>query len=137
MNTDLHFTYKVRQALNESIDNLPASSLDRLASARKQALSRKKQPSGLLQLARRGLLAGQHAGQAVFDAPFSWMGRMTVVAPIVLVVAGLAGIFHYEQQQRIQDLAEIDALVLADELPLDAYLDHGFNAYLTEKRTVQ
>jgi hypothetical protein len=137
MNTDLQFAYKVRQALNEGTDNLPASSLDRLASARKQALSHKKQSSGLLRLARRGLLAGQSAGQAVFDAPFSWMGRMGVVAPILLVAAGLIGIFQYEQQQRISDLAEIDALVLADELPLDAYLDHGFNAYLTEQQPVQ
>ena len=37
-----------------------------------------------------------------------------------------------EQQERIADLAEIDAAVLSDELPLDAYLDHGFNAYLSQ-----
>jgi hypothetical protein len=42
-------------------------------------------------------------------------------------------IFEYEQQERISDLAEIDALVLSDELPLSAYLDHGFNAYLAKQ----
>jgi hypothetical protein len=32
----------------------------------------------------------------------------------------------------VADLAELDAAVLSDELPLSAYLDHGFNAYLTQ-----
>lgn len=57
---------------------------------------------------------------------------MGVAVPMLVLVAGLAGIYQYEQQQRIADLAEIDAAVLSDELPLSAYLDHGFNAYLTQ-----
>ena len=43
------------------------------------------------------------------------------------------GIYQAEQQQRISELAELDAAVLSDELPLSAYLDHGFNAYLTKR----
>ncbi|HWW72169.1 MAG TPA: DUF3619 family protein, partial [Duganella sp.] len=43
MNTDdLNFAYKVRHALNERLDDLPASTTDRLAQARKLALARKK-----------------------------------------------------------------------------------------------
>ncbi|HZV65746.1 MAG TPA: DUF3619 family protein, partial [Telluria sp.] len=43
MNSDnINFAYKVRHALNENLDNLPASTVDRLASARKIAVSRKK-----------------------------------------------------------------------------------------------
>jgi hypothetical protein len=34
-------------------------------------------------------------------------------------------------------LAELDAAVLADELPLTAYLDHGFNAYLESQQRQQ
>jgi hypothetical protein len=30
-------------------------------------------------------------------------------------------------------VAELDAAVLSDELPLSAYLDHGFNAYLENR----
>jgi hypothetical protein len=43
MNTDdLNFAYKVRHALNDKLDDLPASTTDRLAQARKMALARKK-----------------------------------------------------------------------------------------------
>ncbi len=52
--------------------------------------------------------------------------------PLLVLVAGMVGIYQYEKQQRIEDIAELDAAVLSDELPLSAYLDHGFNAYLSQ-----
>lgn len=43
MNTDdINLAYKIRHALNENLDALPASTTDRLAAARARALSRKK-----------------------------------------------------------------------------------------------
>ena len=45
----------------------------------------------------------------------------------------MGGIYHHEQQRRIAEIAELDAAVLSDELPLSAYLDHGFNAYLANQ----
>lgn len=128
MNTDdLNFAYKVRHALNEHADNLPASTADRLASARKLALSRKK-PN-----AASGISQRQLAGGLGSFFSFSFLGRMAVVVPLLALVVGLAGIYQYEEEQRIAELAELDAAVLSDELPLTAYLDNGFNAYL-EKR---
>ncbi|MFX6226163.1 DUF3619 family protein, partial [Acinetobacter baumannii] len=44
-----------------------------------------------------------------------------------------AGIYQHENAKRVSYLADIDAAVLSDELPLSAYLDHGFNAFLAEK----
>jgi hypothetical protein len=135
MNTDdLNFAYKVRHALNEQLDDLPASTTDRLAQARKLALARKKAHVDVpltvrapkAELATAGGLGG------FLSQPFSWLGRMSVALPMLLLVAGLVGVYHYEEQQRIADLAELDAAVLSDELPLSAYLDHGFNAYLTQ-----
>ena len=124
---DLNFAYKVRHALNEHAEHLPASTTDRLASARKSALARKKADAPV-RIAERQL-----AGNSGSWFSFSTLGRMAVVAPLVVLVAGLAGIYQYEEQQRIAELAELDAAVLSDELPLTAYLDTGFNAYL-EKR---
>jgi hypothetical protein len=67
----------------------------------------------------------------------SGLGRIAVAVPLMAAVFGLAGIYQYEQQQRIADLAELDAAVLSDELPLTAYLDHGFNAYLASQPQAQ
>ena len=128
MNTDdTNFAYKVRHALNARLDDLPAPTVDRLASARKMALSRKKAhaPAKLAQLS-----FASNVG-AFFS--FSSLGRAGVAIPLLALVAGLAGVYQYEQERRIEELAELDAAVLSDELPLTAYLDHGFNAYLAQR----
>ena len=125
---DLNFAYKVRHALNEHAEHLPASTVDRLAAARKAALAGKK-PDAPARLAQR-----QIAGNIGSLFSFSTLGRMAVVVPLLALVAGLAGIYQHEQQQRISEMAELDAALLSDDLPLTAYLDTGFNAYL-EKRT--
>jgi hypothetical protein len=125
MNTDdINLAYRVRHALNENLDNLPASTTERLAAARTRALSRKKADAPARRQEARPLFN--------FGALFSpsGLGRIAVAAPLVALVAGLAGVYQYEQQQHIAELAELDAAVLSDELPLTAYLDHGFNAYL-------
>ncbi|MGE5622181.1 MAG: DUF3619 family protein [Bacillota bacterium] len=128
---ELNFAYKVRHALNETTENLPASTVERLSAARKIALARKKKDSPLRVLVSPRRLAGE-AG-SFFNMRFAWLARMGLILPLIVVAAGLTGIYEYEQQRRINETAEIDAAVLADELPLSAYLDHGFNAYLAKR----
>lgn len=133
MNTDdINLAYKLRHALNENLDALPASTTERLAAARALALSRKKADA----------LAGKRAaGRRFFDLGFhlsgAGLGRLGVAIPMIALVFGLGGLYQYEQQQRIAELAELDAAVLSDELPLTAYLDHGFNAYLESQQRQQ
>lgn len=133
MNTDeINFAYKVRHALNEQLDNtLPAATADRLAAARAAALSRKKADSPARVRATERRLAGGFGG--VFNEPLSWFTRIGTVVPMLALAAGLIGMYQFEQQVHISEIAEIDAAVLADELPLTAYLDHGFNAYLSSR----
>lgn len=128
MNTeDINFAYKVRHALNAKLDDLPVSTAERLASARKLAIARKKAHAPA-RLARRQLVGD-------FGGLLSWslLGRAGVAIPLLALVAGLAGVYQYEQERRIEEIAELDAAVLSDELPLTAYLDHGFNAYLAQR----
>jgi hypothetical protein len=47
-------------------------------------------------------------------------------------VFGLMGIYQFEQRQQIIESAAIDAEVLTDDLPLSAYLDNGFGAFLAK-----
>lgn len=131
MNTEeLNFAYKVRHALNERLEDLPPATTDRLAQARQMALARKKPDAAARRTAPvvRGELAGVQGG----NWSFSWFNRMGVALPLLVLVAGLIGIYQYEQQEHIAEIAELDAAVLSDELPLSAYLDHGFNAYLNQ-----
>ncbi|SFU87226.1 DUF3619 family protein [Pseudoduganella namucuonensis] len=128
MNTeDLNFAYRVRHALNEKLDELPASTTDRLAAARQAAMARKK--AHVPVRVTQSELATAGAG-GFFSSPFNWLGRMSVAVPLLVLGVGMVGLYQYEEQQRIAELAELDAAVLSDELPLSAYLDNGFNAYL-------
>jgi hypothetical protein len=126
MNTDdINLAYKIRHALNDNLDGLPASTTERLAAARARAMARKKVDAPARKLQTRPLL-NVHALLSM-----SGLGRIAVAVPMLAAVFGLAGLYQYEQQQRIAELAELDAAVLSDDLPLTAYTDHGFNAYVT------
>jgi hypothetical protein len=57
--------------------------------------------------------------------------RFALAWPLAALVISLVGIAYWEDQQRTAELADIDAAMLSDDLPLNAYLDHGFNAYLS------
>ena len=137
MNTDdINLAYKLRHALNENLDALPASTTERLAAARALALSRKKPDA-----ASSAPVAKKDWRRSWFDVDtlFSGagLGRLAVAVPLLALVVGLGGVYQYEQQQQIAELAELDAAVLADELPLTAYLDHGFNAYVESQQRRQ
>lgn len=127
----INFAYKVRHALNEQVDALPASTLKRLEAGRKLAVTRKRKDLPASVLICRRVVAGHDS--TFFEQPLSWLGRLGVVTPLLLGAALFVGIYQSAQTQHINDIAEIDAAVLADELPLGAYLDHGFNAYLAKR----
>jgi len=127
---DLDFAYKVRRALNESAESLSAPTLDSLAQARKAALARKKPDAGAKVHVFSGVLASSNGFS--FPGPSTWLGRLGMIIPLLALVAGLVGIYQHEQQQRISELADIDAAVLVDELPPAAYVDTGFTAYLNK-----
>ncbi|MEW6024851.1 MAG: DUF3619 family protein [Pseudomonadota bacterium] len=137
MNTDdINLAYKLRHALNENLDALPASTTERLAAARALALSRKKPDA-----ASTAPFAKNDWRRSWFDVDSLFsnaaLGRLAVAVPLLALVVGLGGVYQYEQQQQIAELAELDAAVLADELPLTAYLDHGFNAYVESQQRRQ
>ena len=133
MNTDdINLAYKVRHALNENLDALPASTTERLAAARARALSRKKPDAAT---------SRQPAKPPLFDLKALFSGpnlaRLAVAVPMLALAIGMGGVYEVEQQERLAAMAEIDAAVLADELPLTAYLDHGFNAYVESQQRQQ
>ncbi|MCP3720142.1 DUF3619 family protein [Paraburkholderia sp. CNPSo 3281] len=133
-NKELAFVREMRRALDESAANLPAATTARLAAARKSALAQKKAE---VVLVRAPALAAAGVG-SLSGAPMhrparrrSALARFALAWPLAALVAGLFAIAYFEDQQRTAELADIDAAMLSDDLPLTAYLDHGFNAYLT------
>jgi len=134
MNTDdINLAYKIRHALDQQLDTLPASTTDRLAAARAAALARKKPEPVRIEHTGWRALGARLA--TFFTAPAT--SRLAIAVPLLALVIGFGGVYQHEQQQQIAELAELDAAVLADELPLTAYLDPGFNAYLESQQRRQ
>lgn len=122
----LSFTRKVRHAMNERLDTLPGPTAERLASARIVALSRKKSDVPVRVLAARTAIVGNS------HAPLLSLGRIGLAIAALAMLAGLMSIFQIEQQRHIDETAEIEAAMLTDDLPVIAYADQGFNAYLSK-----
>lgn len=128
---ELNFAYKIRRALDENLEQLPPSTLQGLQAARNKALAVQKKSAPLHVLSANRATAG-HLQHFLRD-PVNWVTRASFVLPAIIIAVGLIGMYQFEQQERISETAEIDALVLADELPLTAYVDKGFGAYLAER----
>jgi hypothetical protein len=143
MNTDdINLAYKIRHALNQNLENLPAPTVDRLAAARAAALARKRADAPrAAQLPHLQQAQRKPARQPGFDLrsalALPWAMRAAVAAPLLAMVVGLVGVYQNEREQRTAELAELDAAVLSDNLPLTAYTDHGFNAYLAQQQQQQ
>lgn len=132
---ELEFVQELRRALDESAASLPSATTVRLSAARKAALARKKAEPVLVRapaLAAAGVGAiGGVPGGLPAPRRRSALARFALAWPLAALVVSLVGIAYWEDQQRTAELADIDAAMLSDDLPLNAYLDHGFNAYLS------
>jgi hypothetical protein len=49
------------------------------------------------------------------------------------VVIGAFAIYTWQQTLRVAETEEIDSRLLTDELPIDAYLDKGFETWLKKR----
>ena len=125
--------HDIRTALDASANALPENVTDRLAAARRIALSRKKAQAAVAvpQLASAGMptLSFDEDDSALHRAG-SWLRRLGLVWTLVALAAGLAGIYHWQQQKRVDELADVDAAMLLDDLPPTAYADQGFHVFL-------
>jgi hypothetical protein len=118
--------YRIKQLLNRGLD-LDPGTLARLKQAREQALSRQRTRALAPVLAWADNVVGGRGG------PSFLLSR--VVLPMVLVIFSFVAISQWRDTQQAAEIEEIDAAVLTSDLPLDAYLDKGFDAWL--KRSLQ
>ena len=121
------FAKKVRQALNHGLLGVDDAVQRRLQAARERALSRQRpEPAGAL------AWAGAGSGRLG-----SWTTvTLYAVVSLAILAAGAAGLYNWQLSQRIAELEEIDSQLLTDDLPIDAYLDRGFQNWL-KKRTAE
>jgi hypothetical protein len=110
----------------EELARQPSASVDeRLRFARERALARAREVARPAEASRR--LGGGVLG---IGGGSSWWLRIASVVPLVLLIAGLSLIHERQWNAQIEAAADIDAALLADDLPPAAYSDPGFAMFL-------
>lgn len=111
---------KLRPWLERSAEGVGELQATRLKAARLRALDAYREPVTLLGL----VTVGGGTAQAL---RYSFMPRMLLGLPIIALVAALA--IHSLNSDDV-DLGDLDAQLLSQELPPDAFLDKDFRAWL-------
>ena len=121
---EIKFANKIRQALNEG-SRVDARIAERLRAARERAIASRKPE-------REPALAWARSTASGVIGGFGGVGgfSLRLVLPTVLLIVGLVAIYSWQREQSAADIEELDAHLLTDDLPIDAYLDRGFEAWL-------
>jgi hypothetical protein len=124
---ELQFASRIRHFLDQGT-RLDASTAERLSAARELALSRQRpEPAPVLAWVDN-----------VFGNGWGWAGISTrVLLPAAALIVAVAGIYNWQEKQRLAEIVEIDSQLLTDDLPIDAYLDRGFENWLKTHATEQ
>lgn len=124
---ETQFALRVRQQLNQGL-RVDARVAAQLRAAREQALARQRPETA--------------AGLALASNTLSRLGgvrslSLRVLLPLLVLAVAFATTYAWQQQQRAAELEELDAQLLSSDLPIDAYLDQGFAAWLKRRASQQ
>ena len=106
--------------LDRSLAELPITSVRKLEAARAAALARYRAEAVPDQTWMDRLLGNR-----------GWRGglAMRLILPVAIVIASLTALIYWQSASHYED--ELEAGLLAGELPLHAYIDPGFDTWLT------
>jgi Protein of unknown function (DUF3619) len=118
------FGKKVAQRLNAGLARLDDTQLAKLHAAREMALRAYKPPVSVLGLAT---VSGH-----VLEIGY-WVRKPLFWLPVLAVVAAISFYsFNNTVDARYDEFGELDAKLLAGELPIDAFLDKDFADWVKE-----
>jgi hypothetical protein len=122
MNQEDELARRIAKLLDESSGELRPDQRERLSAARRLALSRQQREAA-------------PAWAPVWAGSFSRLTEQSVLGvrylvPLAALVLGLVGVVYVHTGTVSNDMADIDAGLLTDELPISAFLDQGFDSWL-------
>jgi hypothetical protein len=122
------FALRVGAHLTERAMDLSPDLTERLRFARETALERARAARAAETTAPVGMTRG---GAAILGrVGGGWWLKAVSILPVFALAAGLFLIQRWQDSSQISVAAEVDAALLADDLPPRAYGDAGFAEYL-------
>ena len=123
------FALRVAFRLTERSADLGPELTERLRFVREKALERARSTHGVQPAA--AVVGVARGGVAVLgQIGAGWWLKAASVLPVFALAAGLFLIQRWQDDKQISTAAEVDAALLADDLPPRAYSDVGFTEFL-------
>jgi Protein of unknown function (DUF3619) len=115
---------KITGYLERGTAGLKAGTVYRLQLARENALAQFADPKRASELALAGAGGGTLGGRRPLLADTRlWIG-------VLLMVGGVLYYQYWQSMQQVRELEQLDAAILSSDLPIEAYLDRGFQTWL-------
>ena len=121
---------RIAARLNADTLDLPHDITERLRAARTRAIAARRTPQVRLQTSQAVVHQNGTALLHFGDEGLNVWSRLASFLPLIALVAGLAFISTFLDDDRANELAEIDSVLLTDDLPPAAYADPGFLQFL-------
>ncbi len=131
-----HIARKIKDVLDAGLGLTPEASA-RLRVARERALERHRAPVAVSATAGASTGGGSgRTGVLIGGSPHQLLTR--IVLPAAILVAAAFGLQQWQDTQRaarslaqqVAEIEEIDSGLLTGDLPIKAYLDEDFQAWL-------
>ena len=121
---------RIAAQLNSTSLDLPHDISERLRAARTRAVAARLMPQSRLQTSQAVVHQNGVALLNFGDEGLNIWSRLASFLPLIALVAGLAIIQNIMDDDSANELAEVDAALLIDDLPPSAYADPGFLQFL-------
>ena len=119
---------RIAARLDQASNEVSHDISERLRIARSMALDKRRVLK--TQMATEISSMGNAAALQMGGDHFSIWNRMASWFPLLALLVGLLAINVIQDERRAHEIAEVDAELLTDDLPPDAYTDPGFAQFL-------
>jgi hypothetical protein len=116
---------KITAYLDRGTDQLRAGTVYKLQNARQAALDAVRLPQHASEFALAGGHGSHGGGRPLLANARIWLG-------VLLIVGGFVAFQTWQTAQQQRDIEETDAALLTSEVPIEAYLDRGFQNWLQQ-----
>jgi len=117
------YAFRIRQALNLGLTDMPPAASRRLEAARHLALARQKLAEPQM------VVAGAGTPSFLTSAYVPYLKQILAVLALLL---GMWMSFYWHSVQYVTELENVDSALLTDDLPPDAFLDNDFFEWLKD-----
>ncbi len=112
----------IRQHLDQTTQNLSYKAQQRLKAGRLAAVRAASAP------------AAKSEKIELSEQQSSLFARFSLALPALALVAGLYGISQVRANDEAEEIASVDAQLMLDDVPVNAYADHGFGVFMKNTR---